>query len=334
MLELKKYNFLVGVFFLALVPVIITQDPYYLYVLIRILIWGTASASLWLTIRTGIFNLGHAAFMAIGAYTTALLQVKAGLSFWLSLPIAGVAAIVVAILIGIPILRIKGMYFVLVTFAFTEVVTLLIANFPKYTGGYDGIRNIPAPKILATDFSAHVPYYYLVLFFMSIFVFICYRIWNSRIGKIFSAIAASETLCESVGVPVTKYKILSFVTASFFGALCGSFITPLSGVIDPLMFGMSASVNCFLYMVLGGVGSIFGPIIGTTLAILISEGFRFMLELAPAIIGLIIIILMLFLPEGLIGIPQKILQLVKRVRKAKIESRERLKSKRVKLTRG
>ena len=257
-----EYIFLLaGVCFLALVPAIITKDPYHLYILIQIFIWGTASISLWLTIRTGIFNLGHAAFMAIGAYTTALLTAKEGLSFWLTLPISGALAIIVAIIIGIPILRVKGMYFVLVTCALCEVVKLVIANFPRYTGGYNGIHNIPPPKLLGIDFSNRVSYYYLVLCFMIISAFVCYRIWNSEFGKIFKSISANETLSESVGIPTTKFKIMSFAVSSFFAALCGCFLAPFSTTIDPLMFGFSASINCFLYLVLGGLGLTFWPTI-------------------------------------------------------------------------
>lgn len=311
-IQLEKYTYFLAIIsFLVLVPIIITKDPYHLYILIQIFIWGTASVSLWLTIRTGIFNLGHAAFMAIGAYTTALLTAKGYCSFWLTLPISGALAITLAIIIGIPILRVKGMYFVLVTCALCEVVKLVIVNFPEYTGGYNGVHNIIAPKILAIDFSNRVSYYYLVLSFMVVSLFICYRIWNSQFGKIFKGIAANESLSESVGIPTTKYKIMSFAIASFFAALCGCFMAPFSSTIDPLMFGFGASINCFLYIVLGGFGSIFGPLYGTAFAILIFELFRFMLQLAPAILGILVIIIMIFVPEGLIGVQRKIFRIIK-----------------------
>lgn len=292
---------------LVLIP-LITTDQYILYILAEIFIWGTMSMSLLLTIRAGIFNLGHAAFMALGAYTSALLVTKGGFSFWLTLPIAGALATIVAILIGIPILRLKGMYFVLVTCALGEVVKLLIASFPSITRGYDGIHGIPAPRLLMIDFNNKVAYYYLVLAFMVVSTFICYRVWHSQIGKIFRGIAGNELLCESIGIPSAFYKIMSFAIASFIASLCGCFITILSSTIDPLMFGLGSSVNCFLYMVLGGVGSIFGPIVGATVAIILNELLRFMLELTPAVLGVIVILIIIFLPGGLISLPKRFLR--------------------------
>lgn len=136
--------------------------------------------SLLLTVRTGIFNLGHAGFMAVGAYTTGLLITKGGFSFWLTLPVAGALAICFSILVGIPILRLKGMYFVLITCALSEVVKLLIASFPKYTGGYSGVYGIVAPRLFTIDFNNKVAYYYLILAFMVASAFICHRIWHSQ----------------------------------------------------------------------------------------------------------------------------------------------------------
>lgn len=287
----------------AILP-LLTTDPYHLYIFSQIYIWGTASVALLINIRTGIFNLGHAAFMAIGAYTTALLTIKHGASFWVSLPIGAGLAVSLALLVGVPILRIKGMYFVLVTCALCEVMKLTIANFPGYTGGYNGLRNIPRPTLFVLNFSNHVLYYYLLLIFLVVSILILHRIWVSYLGKIFQGINEEEILCRSVGIPTTKYKILSFAISAFFASVSGSFLASLSSTIDPLMFGFGASINCFLYMVLGGVGSIFGPLIGSAVAIFVSEVFRFMLELTPAILGVVIILVMVFMPEGLINIPK------------------------------
>ncbi len=287
---------------LLLLPAI-TQDPYFLFISIQVFLWGTMAATLFLTIRTGIFNLGHAAFMAIGAYVTALLMTREAFSFWLTLPIAGAGAAAFAAFVGIPILRVKGMYFVLLTCALCEVVKLLIANFPTYTGGYNGVWGIPSPRLAGIDFNNKVAFYYLVLIFMVSSIAVCYRIWNSYIGRVFRAIAENEMLCRSVGVPTSRYKLLSFVIASFFAALCGSFLATLSGTIDPLMFGLGTSVNVFLYMVLGGIRSILGPPIGAAVAILVFEQFRFMLELTPAVLGGVVIAIIIFLPDGLISAP-------------------------------
>jgi len=311
MIRLNKMFPCIVIVLLFLIPAI-TQDPYILFILSQIFIWATMSASLWITIKTGIFNLGHSAFMSIGAYASALLTTKSSFSFWLTLPIGASLAAIIALFISVPILRLKGMYFVLITCSLCEVIKLLIASFPKVTGGYNGVWNIPAPKLAFIDFSNNIAAYYLILIFMVVSVFICYRFWASQIGKIFKGIAANELLGESVGIPTTKYKILSFVVASMFASLCGSFITVISSTIDPVMFGIASSTNCFLYMVFGGTSSISGPIIGTAAAIIINEIFRFALEITPAIFGLLIIGTLFLFPGGLIMLPKEIGGLIRR----------------------
>jgi branched-chain amino acid transport system permease protein len=306
MTKLKRFLLVPAILAVLVMVPLITHDQYYLYVLSRIFIWGTMAMSLFLTIRTGLFNLGHAAFMAMGAYVSATLVTKLHVSFWLTLPIAAIVSVMLSILIGIIIIRLKGMYFVLVTASLCEVVKLIIASFPKYTGGYSGIHGIPAPGILGIDFGGKIAFYYMILFFMTISFLICYRVWHSEIGRIFRGIAANDGLSESVGIPTVFYKVMSFAVASLFASLCGSMIIHLSSTIDPLMFSSVASVNSFFYMVVGGVGSIFGPLIGTAVAILIEEVFRFMLQLTPAIFGGIVIMIVIFLPGGVITFPKKV----------------------------
>jgi len=304
----KLNQFLLMLFMLVVLAVVplVTHDQYHLYILSRIFIWGTMAVSLFLTIRTGLFNLGHAAFMALGAYISAILVTKLSVSFWVTLPIAGIMSVLLSSLIGIIMIRLKGMYFVLVTASLCEVVKLIIASFPKYTGGYSGIHGIPAPEIFGIDFGGKIAFYYLVLFFMAISVIFCHRVWHSEIGRIFRGIAANDGLSESVGIPTVSYKVMSFATASFFASLCGSMIIHLSGTIDPLMFGSVASVNSFLYMVVGGIGSIFGPLIGAAVSILIEEVFRFMLQFTPAIFGAVVIVILIFLPGGIVTFPKRL----------------------------
>ncbi len=306
----KWIGFPISLIILFLVPVI-TQDAYIMYTLIIIFIWSSMAVSLGLVLRTGIFNLAHAAFMAVGAYTTGFLSTKFDFSFWLTLPIAGAVAIILAVLIGVPILRVKGMYFVLVTGALCEVVRLLLGNFPELTGGYDGISGIPPPRLGMIDFSNKIFYYYLVLIFMISTMVICYKLWNSQIGKILNAIAASEILIQSLGVPITSYKVMIFAIASFIAALCGSFLAPLVTTINPDEFTIQSSINVFLYVVLGGVNAVFGPAIGVVVAIAMNEALRFMMELTPVAFGIMVILIILFLPQGLVSLPGKILKVIK-----------------------
>ncbi|MFH1974151.1 MAG: branched-chain amino acid ABC transporter permease [Pseudomonadota bacterium] len=294
----------IALFFLILAVVfpLFPATSYYVYIASQICIWGAAATLLLLNIRTGLFNLGFSVFMAIGAYSTAILTTKHGISFWTSLPIGVVLAIVVAILIGVAIFRLKGMYFVLVTCALCEIMKLLLANFKDFTGGYNGLMNIPRPSFPFINFNNQTEYYYLLLVFLCIAVFATRRIWMSYVGKIFHGIEEQEILCRSIGIPTSKFKSISFAIAAFFAALCGSLLAALSSAVDPLMFGFDASVRCFLYAVLGGISSVFGPLIGTTVGMGINEAFSFALGLAPAILGVIIILIMLFMPKGLVGV--------------------------------
>jgi branched-chain amino acid transport system permease protein len=299
---------------LVLVP-IITQNMYYVHVLTQMFIWTILSSSLLLVVRTGVFNFGHAAFMAIGAYATAILMAKESISFWLTLPIGGATAVIVAVVVGVPILRVKGMYFVLLSACLCEVVKLTIAN-SDYAGGWTGIYGIRAPRLLFLDFNNKVAYYYLSLAFMTVSMIFLHRLWTCRIGKIFRAISTNKSLAASIGVPVTRYEVMSLAASSFFAALGGCFLVPVLTSIEPMQFGIMTTSTCFLYMVVGGMGSVVGPAVGTAVGILIDEAFRFALVLRPAIFGVIVILMIIFLREkGLMSVPERLSHLLKSTKK-------------------
>jgi branched-chain amino acid transport system permease protein len=296
---------------LAFVPAI-TKNMYYLHVMTQMFIWIVLSSSLLLIIRTGVFNFGHAAFIGIGAYSTGILMVREGINFWLTVPIAGAAAILVALLIGIPILRVKGMYFVLLSACLTEVLKLALANW-EYAGGWTGIYGIRAPRLLMIDFHNKVAYYYLAFVFMVVSMLALHRLWTCQIGKIFRAISGNKPLAASIGVPVTRYEIIALCASTFFAALGGSFLAPMLTSIEPMQFGMMTTAQCFLYMVVGGMNSIFGPAIGTVIGIFLDESFRFAKILRPAMFGFFVIIMVIFLREkGIMGLPERLSQIVRR----------------------
>ena len=294
---------------LFLIPAF-TQDSYYLYLIYNFFIWAVVAVSLIVNIRTGIFNFASAAFMGIGAYTTAILVVKVGVSFWLTLLIGPLVGAVVAVLIGIPMLRLKGMYFVLVTALFCQIFILTIVSLSEQTGGWFGIAGIYAPTLFGIDLSDKVPFYYLVLVFMSLSFIILYRIWNSYLGKIYAHMGENEALAQSVGVPVTMYKVQSFAVASFFTSLAGCFLAASTSYIEPGMFSFFASIKVWLYAVLGGVTSVFGPILGTGVASGITEWLRGFLLISPIILGVFVIVVIIFLPRGFISLPEKIPYLI------------------------
>lgn len=291
---------------IAIFP-LFTQDPYVLNILITTGIWTIAAWGVRLIMSTGQLTLGHAAYMAIGAYASALLVMKVGLSFWVAFPLAGVISTLVALLIGYLTLRIKGVYFAIITFAFAEIIRLIIIHWPNLLGGYGGLANIPAPHpFLTIRFSSRLPYYYLLLALTLITYLVMVRIDQSRLGKIFSSIHESDTLAESIGINIMKYKIMAFCIGCFFAGLSGSFYAHYFNFTSPEFFTIWQSIYCLIFVLVGGAGSVFGPLVGSFFLTLIPEILRVAKEYEPIIYAIILILVMFLLPGGLISLPARL----------------------------
>jgi branched-chain amino acid transport system permease protein len=285
-----------------------TQDPYLLNLLITTGIWTTSVWGVRLIMSTGQLTLGHAAYMAVGAYASTLLTMKVGLSFWLAFPLAGLISSFVALLIGYPTLRIKGVYFSIITFAFGEIIRLIIVHWPSLLGGYGGIPNIPAPSpILSISFTSRIPFYYLILAISLITYLVMLRMEKSRIGKIFSSIHESDTLAESIGINIMKYKIVAFCIGCFFAGLSGSFYAHYFNFTSPEFFTIWQSIYCLIFVIVGGAGSVWGPPIGALFMTLVPELLRVAREYEPVIYAIILILIMFLLPSGLITLPARLL---------------------------
>lgn len=301
--------FLILAAILLVVPIVI-RDPYVVHILIMVGISIILCASLRLVLVTGIWNLGQIAFYAIGAYTLTLLMVYYDVSFWLSLPLAGIAAAVVSLGFGYLTIRIKGLYFVMLTLAFVEMIRLTIIAVPFL--GAQRVMNIPPPNpiiipyLLRVEFISKTPYYYLVLALVVITLAVLYLIDRSRMGDILKSIAASEPLCQSVGINTTRYKVLAFVICSFFAGIAGGFYAPYIGLIAPGSFTSWASIMVFLALVVGGVGSFWGPVIGASLMTALPEVLRGAVMYEPLISAAILILILFFLPGGLVSLPRVI----------------------------
>lgn len=284
-----------------------TQDPYVLNILITTGIWTVAAWGVRLIMATGQLTLGHAAYMAIGAYASALLVMKVGLSFWIAFPISGIISALVALLIGYPTLRIKGVYFSIITFAFAEIIRLIIIHWPNLLGGYGGLTNIPAPHPFFTiRFTSRLPYYYLILSLALVTYVVMVRIDRSRLGKIFSAIHESDTLAESIGINIMKYKIIAFCIGCFFAGLSGSFYAHYFNFTSPEFFTIWQSIYCLIFVLVGGASSVLGPLLGVFFLTLIPEILRVAKEYEPVIYALILILIMFLLPGGLISLPARV----------------------------
>jgi branched-chain amino acid transport system permease protein len=301
-----KLGHLIVLIVLLTLPVA-TRDPYFLNLFITVGIWTTSVWGVRLIMSTGQLTLGHAAYMAVGAYASTLLTMKAGLSFWLAFPLAGMISSLIALLIGYPILRIKGVYFSIITFAFAEIIRLIIVHWPGVLGGYGGIPNIPPPQpIFSIRFTSRVPFYYLILAISLATYLFMVRIEKSRLGRIFSSIHESDTLAESIGINVMKYKMIAFCLGCFFAGLSGSFYAHYFNFTSPEFFTIWQSIYCLIFVIVGGVGSVFGPFLGSLFMTLVPEFLRVAKEYEPVVYAIILILIMFLLPGGLVTLPDRL----------------------------
>ncbi len=285
-----------------------TRSEYTLHILITIGIFIILTLG-WVTVmRTGQISLGHAGFWAIGAYASALLTVHAGLSFWLALPLSALLAMIVSILFGYVVLRVRGLYFALTTLAFGEVVRLLAINWPLL-GGYSGITHIPAPDRISfpglpeLQFGSKASYYYLLLLMIWVTLFIFYRLHRCRFGRVFPLIWRNEDLAESLGISTMRYKMLSFSVGCLFAGLAGSYYAHYMHFISPEFFTIQDSLYIQVFGIVGGLEfAIAGPIVGVSLLIGATELFRFAKEFQPLFYGSILVLVIMLLPRGIISL--------------------------------
>lgn len=258
---------------------------------------------------TGEFSLAHAVIMGVGGYTSALLPI----SPWISLPLGGVVAAGIAYVLSFPLFRMKGFYFLIGSFAAAEAIRLCWVHFNITFGGYRGLTRISALEIdlgdfLYLDLGAPVPYYFFALIVGLICLVIMYRFEHSRFGFTFHAVHYQDTLAQSVGVNTRRYRTIAFVTAGFFAGIAGAMVAHYVTAINPGLFGLPRMLSILVWVLVGGLGSFAGPIIGVTVLSIIDESFRGLQELRPAFYGLILIATVLFLPDGLVSLPSKVMQ--------------------------
>lgn len=287
--------------------------PYQLDFLIFMFINIILVVSYRLIAITGEFSLSHAVIMGVGGYASALLTLHLPISGWISMPLGGVAAALIAYLLSFPLFRMKGFYFLIGSFAAAEAIRLCWVQFINPFGGYRGLRQIPVMEIdlgdfLYIDLGAPVPYYFFALIVGLIFLVIMYRIEHSRFGFVFHAVHHKDMLAQSVGVNARRYRTIAFVTGGFFAGIAGAMVAHYITAINPGLFGLKQMLFILVWVLVGGLGSFAGPIIGVVVLSVIDESIRGLNELRPAFYGLILIVTMLFLPDGLVSLPDKVMQ--------------------------
>ncbi|MDY7033448.1 MAG: branched-chain amino acid ABC transporter permease [Thermodesulfobacteriota bacterium] len=312
----KSFSIIILVLFFFSVP-LLTDDPYYLHILIMVILHITLALGLRLILISGHISIAHAGFMGIGAYTSALLVVKAGFSFWTALFLSGLCSALFAMVIGRLILRVTGIYFGIITMALGEILRLIWMRWKDLFGGATGILNIPPPSpihvpwIARIEFTSKIPYYYLALVIVLITIYVMHRIDRSRFGMTLFALNDKETLAESLGVDTMLYKNVAFGIACFFAGVAGSFYAHYFYYICPYDFTFNQSLHIILYTVFGGVRTIVGPIVGVSFLAVLMEALHLADEYSTILFGVALIVVMLFMPEGLIDLGKR-LPIIKR----------------------
>jgi len=256
----------------------------------------------------GLITLGAAAFWGIGAYTSVLLVMKLGLSFWLALPLSAMVSGGAALMLGTIIVRSPRLAFLILTLLINCVLVEGLGGI-EALGGWAGIMCVPKPNPIPVPFHTpiefvdKVPYYYLILFLLLLTVVTFYAFYTSRIGRVWRAIKLNPSLAQSLGIYPYKYQLLAFVIASTFAGLAGSFYAHYFQMVTPETFSVLKSIHIQIYAILGGLNFyVMGPVIGSIIFTLVPEYLRIAKEVEPVITGAVLILLVLFLPNGLAGI--------------------------------
>lgn len=250
----------------------------------------------------GIFSLAQAAFWGIGAYTSALLTVDYKAPVWVGLIAAGIVACLFGLVIGVPTLKLKTHYLTLATLGFAEAVRMVIMNFDKLTHGAQGIRNIPAPSFGPLAIDSPYKFYYLNLAVVALVVIFGIRLLSSRIGRALAATRDDELAARSSGVDVTYTRVLAFAISAFWAGIAGSLWAHFFGYISPETFDLSAIIRFTSMLVIGGAGTIAGPIVGSVLLTYLPEWLKFLESYYMAIYGLSLVVFLVFAPKGLVGL--------------------------------
>jgi branched-chain amino acid transport system permease protein len=293
----------VGVLLALLLPQI--GSDYYLYLFALVFTNVILAASLRPSLTCGQLNIGHSGFMSIGAYTSALLAKNLGFPFEISLLCGALLAAIVALAIGYPALRLRGVYFAMVTVAFVEVIRLVAQIWVPLTHGMSGLSGIPKPSILGMTLTTKTSQYYLALFLMLAILLVLWKLESSRLGLIWKSIGMADNLAQSLGVNIAKHKLLAFAIGCFFAGVAGAFYAHFIRFLFPPEFGFLMATNILVYNFVGGRGHFAGPIVGAIFLSLLSEPFRGS-PYETIFFSIAMLMTILFLPGGLITLPAKL----------------------------
>lgn len=297
MKKYRKQSILLLIIVLFILPFFL--NSYWLDVLTLVLFYVVLTQGLNIVVGyTGLLDLGYAAFFAVGAYTTAILMTTYHWPFWLTLPVAFICAVISGVIIGTPTLRLRSDYLAIVTLGFGEIVKILATNL-EITGSASGIYGIPRPSIGSYILSSQKDFYYLILVVAILSIIAVYRLGRSRIGRAWIYIREDEDAAEAMGINRIRLKLLSYASGAVIGSFAGSIFAVKMSAIAPLSFSFLQSVMILLAVVLGGLGSIPGVVIGAVLVIVLPELLRGADDWRYLIFGVSLVAMMIFRPQGI-----------------------------------
>jgi len=296
-------NFLYGLLllFLAILPLFLKSDAL-VHICVFILIYVILALGLEVALGiTGLFSLCHAAFYGMGAYVSALLSIYMGWSFWITLPIAAIAAGLFGMLIGLPALRTNGDYLAIATLGFGEIFRLILINGGEFTRGPRGLPGISRPELFGLDFTSKVTYYYLLLVVAVIIFLVVLNIPRTFFGRALMAVRDDEDAAAFMGIRIAKYKVIAFAISGLIAGIAGAFYAHYICFISPDTFIYNDSITILSMVLLGGSGTVVGPVLGAVILTVLPEFLRGFVEYRLLIYGLIVVIMMQVRPNGIMG---------------------------------
>ncbi|TKD71296.1 branched-chain amino acid ABC transporter permease [Pseudalkalibacillus hwajinpoensis] len=300
---LSKRTMIMVLSCVAILFPLVFQNMYLLQLLTLVFIWSIAVYGFnIISGYVGYLSLAHAGFFAIGAYGVGLLTTKAGLPYWLSLFLAVVITALAGALVGVIALRTKSHFFAIYTMCVGVIIYLLIDKWDSLTGGVRGLIGISAPgNIGPITFDTLTSQYYLALSFLALTIFICYRIVHSLLGRTFIAIRNSEELAKTIGISIMKNQLLAFTLSALFAGLSGALYASFIRFIGPQISAITVTFEMLMYLLVGGIGTLAGPLVGTLIVISLTQSLQFLEEYRMLIFGPVVVLLVLYYPRGITG---------------------------------
>jgi branched-chain amino acid transport system permease protein len=280
-------------------------NPYLVFVISALFVYVILALGLNLLLGyAGQFAFANAAFFGIGAYSTSLLKIHAGVSFWFGLPLGALCTAVIGVGVGLPALRLSGLYLAMATLAFAQLVQWVLIHWQSFTFGAGGIK-VPHPGFGPSPFGHETNLYFLCLAVAALAVVATWNIVRSRIGRAFVAIRDSEVAAQALGVDLARYKTIAFALSAFYAGIAGGLQSALLGYVAPEGYSLFQMVIHFAMVVVGGIGSVTGSVLGAALLTALPEILRTFKSVQEVVYGAILMLCIIFLPDGLYGLVRR-----------------------------